>query len=110
MFRHDGRFYVADYKSNFLGEDYASYGTESLRGAMAHGHYYLQYLLYALAVHRHLATRIPDYSYERHFGGVLYLFLRGMRRDDDCGVFFDRPAKAHIDALSELFVQPRECA
>ena len=110
VFRHDGRFYVADYKSNFLGEDYASYGTESLRGAMAHGHYYLQYLLYALAVHRHLATRIPDYSYERHFGGVLYLFLRGMRRDDDCGVFFDRPAKAHIDALSELFVQPRECA
>ena len=67
--------------------------------------YFLQYLLYAIALHRYLGWRLPDYDYERHFGGVFYLFLRGMDprpgpgRDPSNGVFFDRPPVGLILAL-----------
>jgi exodeoxyribonuclease V beta subunit len=54
-------------------------------------------------LHRYLGGRLPDYDYERHFGGVYYLFLRGMRPQTGptCGVFFDRPALNLVDALDK---------
>lgn len=33
------------------------------------------------ALHRYLRHRIADYDYERHFGGVIYLFLRGVDKE-----------------------------
>ena len=69
---HDGRWYVVDYKSNFLGPSPESYGAEGLGGAIARGGYRLQYLLYVLALHRYLSVRQPGYDYEKHVGrGVL---------------------------------------
>jgi exodeoxyribonuclease V beta subunit len=64
--------------------------------------YALQYHLYTVALDRYLAFRIPDYEYSTHFGGVYYLFLRGMncKRGSKYGVFFDRPAEALIRELS----------
>ena len=67
--------------------------------AIAREHYYLQYLIYTVAVHRYLRTRIPGYAYEQHFGGVFYLFLRGMSAGTGEGVFFDRPSLALVNAL-----------
>ena len=71
---------------------------------MAREHYYLQYLIYTLALHRYLNLRLPDYTYEVHFGGVFYLFLRGMGHKDapNCGIFWDRPSKELISALDGL--------
>ena len=72
-----------------------------LAEAMAHHHYYLQYHLYTVAVHRHLAQRIAGYDYDQHFGGVYYLFVRGMAPAHPArtGVYFDRPPRALIEEL-----------
>ncbi|WP_462329609.1 exodeoxyribonuclease V subunit beta [Thiohalocapsa halophila] len=103
VFEHGGRFYVADYKSNLLGTRFDDYAPQALREAMLARRYDLQYLLYTLALHRWLATRLPDYDPARHLGGVYYLFLRGMRPETgpDRGVFFAPPEPALIDALDK---------
>lgn len=95
----EGRFFLMDYKSNHLGNIVDRYAVPLLTEAMADGHYYLQYLIYAVAVHRYLKARMPGYSYEQHFGGVVYLFLRGVREGAQHGVFFDRPSHALMLAL-----------
>lgn len=105
VFEQDGRYYVADYKSNHLGPAPADYGESALVEAMAHHHYFLQYHLYVVAVHRYLETRIAGYDYDTHFGGVFYLFVRGMAPDrgENAGVFADRPSRALVLALAALF-------
>jgi exodeoxyribonuclease V beta subunit len=104
VFEHEQRFYVVDYKSNDLGQSAHDYQSTSLTRAMNEHHYYLQYLLYCLALHRYLKRRRADYDYALHFGGVFYLFLRGMHPDHapGTGVFFDRPEPALIEALEAL--------
>jgi exodeoxyribonuclease V beta subunit len=104
VFEAGGRFYLVDYKSNWLGPEPAAYRRELLDDAMARESYVLQYLIYTVALHRYLRLRVPDYHYARHFGGVFYLFLRGMdpALGADCGVFRDRPAPELVAALDEL--------
>jgi exodeoxyribonuclease V beta subunit len=101
VFRHGDRFFIVDYKSNHLGSAASAYTPARLTAPMHAHHYVLQYSLYTLALDRYLRTRMPGYSYERHFGGVYYLFLRGMDRRfaDHNGVFFDRPSAALIEAM-----------
>ncbi|HHJ14993.1 MAG TPA: exodeoxyribonuclease V subunit beta [Gammaproteobacteria bacterium] len=99
VYRHGGRYYIADFKSNLLPD----YAPGRLRQAMLERRYDLQYLLYALALHRHLALRLPDYDYDRHFGGVRYLFLRGMSpRHPGQGVFAICPPRDLIEAFDTL--------
>ncbi|MEW8373001.1 MAG: exodeoxyribonuclease V subunit beta [Candidatus Thiodiazotropha sp.] len=104
VFEADGCFYLADYKSNWLGNSYADYHPQALRTAMVEHRYTLQYLLYTLALHRYLKLRLPGYAYERHFGGVYYLFLRGMRPRSGArlGVVAERPSEAFIEALDRM--------
>ncbi|MES9992740.1 MAG: exodeoxyribonuclease V subunit beta [Candidatus Thiodiazotropha sp.] len=104
VFEVGGRFYLADYKSNWLGNDYADYHPQALQTAMAEHRYTLQYLLYTLALHRYLKLRLPGYAYEYHFGGVYYLFLRGMqpRSGTRLGVVAERPSQGFIEALDRL--------
>lgn len=102
VFEHDGRYYVADYKSNWLGPDTAAYTPASMEAAMLEHRYDLQLALYSLALHRLLRARIPNYDYDRHFGGVLYLFLRGVASDGS-GVYRLCPPRSFIDALDRLF-------
>lgn len=101
VFRFEGRFYLVDYKSNWLGETHEDYAPARLLDVMAQEGYTLQYLIYTVALHRYLKRRIRDYDYRKHFGGVYYLFLRGMdpERDDATGVFRDRPAPSFVEAL-----------
>ena len=101
VFASEGRFYLLDYKSNWLGEDISAYAREHLEAAMLAHHYHLQYLFYCLALHRYLRQRLPDYDYDRHFGGVFYLFLRGIQSQAGCefGVYRERPPKSFIQAL-----------
>ncbi|WP_432720788.1 exodeoxyribonuclease V subunit beta [Jeongeupia wiesaeckerbachi] len=102
VFEHEGRYYVADYKSNWLGGDEAAYSEAAMREAMLAHRYDVQYALYVFALHRLLKSRIPDYDYDVHVGGVLYLFLRGHRAVTQ-GLHFTRPPRALIDALERLF-------
>jgi exodeoxyribonuclease V beta subunit len=81
-----------DYKSNYLGDTYEDYGPAALIRAMETHHYVLQYHIYTKALHRYLAWRVKGYDPQTDFGGVLYLFLRGMHPEmPGSGVFFDRP-------------------
>ena len=104
VFEAAGRYYLVDYKSNFLGKNQDDYRPDLLKEVMEREHYVLQYLIYTVALHRYLKHRIPDYHYEEHFGGVYYLFLRGMdpALDNQCGVYFDRPGQALIGSVERL--------
>ncbi|XOV88174.1 MAG: exodeoxyribonuclease V subunit beta [Pseudomonadota bacterium] len=99
VFLHDNRYYLVDYKSNHLGDQPEDYHAAALQMAMTHHRYDLQYLIYTVALNRYLASSMPDYSYDKHFGGVCYLFLRGMSPSGQQGVFTDKPDAAFIQAL-----------
>ena len=103
VFRHNGKYYLVDYKSNFLGSTLADYNQEALKKEMLHSHYDWQYLIYTLALHRYLQSVVPHYDYERDFGGVFYLFLRGMNGEPQSGVFYDRPSVELITELDGVF-------
>ncbi|HVT32717.1 MAG TPA: UvrD-helicase domain-containing protein [Rhodanobacteraceae bacterium] len=110
VYLHEDRAYLLDYKSNRLSD----YSAQSLARAMRDSEYDLQYLIYALALHRWLRFRRADYDYDRHFGGVRYLFCRGLRpspADPSCadtpGVFAARPSRALIEALDALLAPPQ---
>ena len=109
------RYLVVDYKTNWLGSfdgrplTVGDYVPDRLAEAMMAAHYPLQALLYGVAVHRLLRWRQPGYDPERHLGGVLYLFVRGMAGAATptvdgvpCGVFSWRPPAALVAALSDL--------
>jgi exodeoxyribonuclease V beta subunit len=102
VFEHQGRYYVADYKSNWLGPDDAAYTPVAMRAAILHARYELQYVLYLLALHRLLKSRLPDYDYDRHVGGAVYIFLRGVYAPSQ-GLHVERPPRALIEALDALF-------
>ena len=74
VFRYHGRYYLLDWKSNHLD----GYGKPDLEKSVRESHYDLQYMLYSLALEKWLRSLIPDYDHGRHFGGVLYVYLRGM--------------------------------
>jgi exodeoxyribonuclease V beta subunit len=103
VFRVDGRYYLLDWKSNHLGNRRSDYAAGQLSGVMEREFYTLQYHLYSVALHRFLSVKIPGYDYDRQFGGVFYLFLRGIARDaGDTGVFSARPCRELILELSDL--------
>ena len=100
-----GRWYILDYKSNWLGPGPDDYMQQRLDTAMHAGGYTLQYLVYLVALHRYLTVRLPDYDYERHVGGAFYLFVRGIdpAAGMDRGVFFDRPPTECLVAIDDCF-------
>ena len=97
---HAGRYWIVDYKSNWLPD----YEAQTLQDAVLHHRYEVQYVLYTLALHRLLKLRLPDYDYERDVGGAVYLFLRGIDTPGS-GVHLHRPAWALIDALDQALQQ-----
>ncbi|MBW9210110.1 UvrD-helicase domain-containing protein [Mumia sp. zg.B21] len=113
-FRHDGKFYVVDYKTNWLGPrdaalTLAEYAPARLAEAMTHSTYPLQAILYSVVLHRYLRWRLPAYDPDKHLGGVMYLYLRGMAGPDTplvdghpCGVFSWRPPSALLEDLSAV--------
>lgn len=97
---YEGRFYVMDYKSNTLPD----YRNETLTQAMREHNYGLQYWIYSVVLHRYLQYRLLNYRYSDHFGGVRYLFVRGMQPDIPMsGVFETMPDLATLNALAGLF-------
>ncbi len=97
---YGGRYYVMDYKTNSLPD----YRTDTLTHAMREHNYGLQYWLYCVVLHRYLQNRLANYSFATHFGGVRYLFVRGMEPDIPMsGVFQDSPDLPTIEALAVLF-------
>jgi exodeoxyribonuclease V beta subunit len=99
-----GRYWVVDYKTNDLGTEPHAYQGDALTRAVRYGHYDLQYLIYLVALHRHLAQTLPDYDPAHHLGGALYLFLRGLDGTSAAtGVYVDTPPAGLIATLDDLF-------
>ena len=116
VFRDDGgRYVLADYKTNKLGSPDEvltawHYRPEAVQAEMEAAHYPLQALLYSVALHRYLRWRLPHYEPERHLGGALYLFVRGMSAPEPpvsdgspCGVWSWHPPARLVESLSDLF-------
>jgi exodeoxyribonuclease V beta subunit len=102
VFRFEGRYYIVDWKSNWLGPRVEDYGLAAMRAEMERKFYFLQAHLYAVALHEYLRLRLPGYRYEEHFGGVRYVFLRGLDPErPELGVFRDRPEAGTIETLAE---------
>ena len=106
IFQRDGRYHLVDWKSNFLGTHLEDYSQTALTEVMDREWYFLQYHLYVVALHRHLTFRLPNYDYDRDFGGVFYIFLRGVDPDKDskAGVYVDRPSRDLILALDKFLM------
>ena len=103
VFSVNNRYYLLDWKTNNLGPAYADYQLKALQQSMLDSDYILQYHLYLIALHRFLQNRLNDYDYETNFGGVYYLYLRGVNgQDADSGVFYDRPSLELVTNLTEL--------
>jgi exodeoxyribonuclease V beta subunit len=103
VFVHEGRYYLIDWKSNHLGHRIEDYHAENLQTAMNEAYYILQYCLYTLALNRYLKMRDPAYRYETHFGGVFYIFIRGVdpAKGPAYGIYRDRPDAGLIEALDQ---------
>ncbi len=102
VFKYNNRFYIVDWKSNFLGNKIKNYDQPAMAAAMEKEFYILQYHIYTVALNQYLKNRIRDYSYENNFGGIFYIFLRGVDpgKSSDFGIFRDRPPEKLIDALT----------
>ena len=103
LVEHQGQYFVVDWKSNYLGEDASAYSHSALRDALLHKRYDMQYILYILALHRLLKSRLPNYEYDLHVGGAVYVFLRGTDNPETQGLLMDKPPKALIEGLDSLF-------
>jgi len=103
VFEYGGQYFLCDYKTNFLGNYVDDYRPEALVGAMQAHNYGLQYWLYTVVLNRYLTARLPAYSYTSDFGGVIYLFLRGMSpASPGSGVYFTKPEYSVLQALDGL--------
>lgn len=101
-----GQFFILDWKSNHLGNRVSDYSKTALTQEMKDADYFLQYCLYAVALKRHLEFRYPNEDYYPYFGGAFYLFIRGMHRQGQEGVFFDRPSRNLLNALDQAVGRP----
>jgi len=116
-------YLVVDYKTTWLGRlpdpneprdgprsTLAHYAPQALATNVHQGRYHLQALLYLVAVHRYLTSRLGGaYDPDRDLLGVAYLYVRGMvgpasRRSDGAshGVWRWRPSTSCIEAVSAL--------
>ena len=106
VFGFAGKFYLVDWKSNYLGSSIESYRQDKLAKSILSGFYFLQYHIYSLALHIYLQKRLPAYRYEAHFGGVFYVFLRGVNKNTGpaSGIYHDLPDQATIEMLQAKFI------
>jgi exodeoxyribonuclease V beta subunit len=97
MFRHKGRYYLLDWKSNWLPQ--GDYGADAIEQNMQAHHYDVQYKTYSLALHQWLGIRVADYDPCRHFGGVAYVYVRGTKPGQSCGIWTTRPGPGELETL-----------
>lgn len=109
VFCYAGKYYIIDWKSNYLGNKLENYTPDNLTREMERKLYPLQYLIYTVALNRYLQRLIPDYAYQTHFGGVYYIFLRGINNSiPNNGIYFDKPDPALVLELTQALMDFEE--
>jgi exodeoxyribonuclease V beta subunit len=110
IFEVQGRYYLVDWKSNWLGSHPHDYSPALLGDEIRRRGYDLQYRIYTVALDRYLRGRLQHYDYEAHFGGVFYLFLRGVdAAHPGCGIYHDRPAAGFVREFAALLEATGSC-
>jgi exodeoxyribonuclease V beta subunit len=105
LFRFGKRYYLIDWKSNWLGNRPGDYDEAAVRACMLQHSYFLQYHLYTVAADLYLSSRIGGYEYDKHFGGVFYVFFRGLdAKNPKRAIFRDRPRASLVSALRQLLI------
>jgi exodeoxyribonuclease V beta subunit len=105
LFRFGKRYYIIDWKSNWLGNRPGDYDGAAVRACMLQHSYYLQYHLYTVAADLYLSSRICGYEYDKQFGGVFYVFFRGLDAGNpNRAIFRDRPRASLVRALRQLLI------
>jgi exodeoxyribonuclease V beta subunit len=104
IFEYAGKYYILDWKSNFLGDSLSWYNTNSLRNTMNDNNYHLQYLIYTLALKKYLTVKLQGFDYKSQFGGVAYMFLRGLRKNQESGIFSCVPPLEQIEKLENILI------
>jgi len=106
VFHEKGRYYLVDWKSNLLGTRLEDYSKDALNTVMSNDFYILQYHLYTLALYQYLWVRLPGFSYEKDFGGVFYIFIRGVDPDHgpEFGIYKDYPSPDLIHELARALI------
>jgi exodeoxyribonuclease V beta subunit len=104
FFKHNDKYYILDWKSNFLGDKLELYHPDNLNEAMNESNYHLQYCIYTVAMKRFLESKLgASFDYDKHFGGVIYLFLRGVRQGQNSGVFTNKLPLEKVEELEQIF-------
>jgi exodeoxyribonuclease V beta subunit len=105
LFRFGERYYIVDWKSNWLGNRPGDYDEQAIRACMTQHSYFLQYHLYTIAADLYLSSRIAGYEYDKQFGGVFYVFFRGLDPENpNRGIFRDRPNAFLVRALRQNLI------
>lgn len=91
VYHHRGRYYICDYKSNFISNRLEDYHAGQIEANMRQHDYFLQATLYLVALHRLLQQRLPNYDPTQHLGGAVYLYVRGMQAGQQQGVYHWQP-------------------
>jgi exodeoxyribonuclease V beta subunit len=106
VFRHEGKYYLVDWKSNHMGDRVEDYVQDVLLQSMIRDNYILQYHLYTVALNQYLKLRLERYSYDEHFGGVFYVYLRGVdpSMGPEYGIFRARPDEETVERLCDVLL------
>ena len=110
VFEHNNRFYIVDWKSNYLGPTPESYDQPAVLESMGEHNYFLQYLLYCVALKRYLAWRFPGENFSDRFGGVFYIYVRGITPNKPTGIYYDYPNQALLEKLDQALLDKRGAA
>lgn len=86
VFRYKDKYYLLDWKSNWLGPSSQSYDQHSMLLAMEAHRYFIQANIYTIALQRYLKLVDPR-PFKEIFGGTFYLFLRGLSPHQSTGIF-----------------------
>jgi len=105
FFEYQGKYYILDWKSNYLGNNVADYDKAGLAAAMNENNYHLQYFIYTVAVKKYLESRIPGFDYNTQFGGIIYCFVRGVRNTSGQGIFTTKPDLKKVQLLESLLTK-----
>lgn len=100
----DGKYYIIDWKSNNLGNFPEDYSEEKMKKEMEKKNYCLQYMIYLAAFDKYISSVDKSYSYSKNFGGIRYVFLRGVDAGNEkSGIFYDTPEESVLREFQQLF-------
>jgi exodeoxyribonuclease V beta subunit len=103
VFEYKDKFYIVDWKTNFLGPETGDYAPGKVRESMALNCYFLQAYVYTLALNSFLESGNADYSYSKNFGGVFYIYLRGINRLlPGSGICFELPSEKFYSGFKKI--------